>query len=239
MEATVAGVKVVGPSDGNEGFLGSIGVRFMIDGAEAGERFSLVEHPMSPRALAAPLHRHTREDEYSYVLQGRMGALLGDDVVEAGPGDLVFKPRNQWHTFWNAGDEPCRILEIISPAGFEDFFAELVAMGGVAARGPRGARTAQRALRPRDAAGDDPRAGRALRGPDRRAALRRLDAAGALAPNDDRAGSRTVGPNGCRSRGARSHSAARRHRALPTGGCSGASGGNAGRSAPPRRSRRP
>ena len=82
---------------------------------------------MSPRALAAPLHRHTREDEYSYVLEGRMGALLGDEVVEAGPGDLVHKPRNQWHTFWNAGDEPCRILEIISPAGFEQFFQELVA----------------------------------------------------------------------------------------------------------------
>ena len=59
-----------------------------------------------------------------------MGALLGDDVVEAGPGDLVFKPRNQWHTFWNAGDEPCRILEIIAPAGFERFFRKLDALGG-------------------------------------------------------------------------------------------------------------
>jgi mannose-6-phosphate isomerase-like protein (cupin superfamily) len=130
MEATAASAKIVGPGDGGEGFLGSIGVRFMIDGLEAGERFSLVEHPMSPRALAAPLHLHTREDEYSFVLQGRMGALLGDDVVEAGPGDLVFKPRNQWHTFWNAGDEPCRILEIISPAGFEGFFRELADLGG-------------------------------------------------------------------------------------------------------------
>src|SRR5215218_820219 len=136
METTTAGPKIVGPTDADEGFLGSIGVRFMIDGAEAGQRFSLVEHPMSPRALAAPLHLHTREDEYSYVLQGRMGALLGDDVVEAGPGDLVFKPRNQWHTFWNAGDEPCRILEIISPAGFERFFQELVDMGGVAQADP-------------------------------------------------------------------------------------------------------
>src|SRR5215204_3115071 len=130
MEAAAGGVKVVGPKDGQEGFLGTIGVRFMIDGSEAGQRFSLVEHPMSPRALAAPLPLHAREDEYSYVLDGRMGALLGDDVVEAGPGDLVHKPRNQWHTFWNATDEPCRILEIISPAGFERFFAELVAMGG-------------------------------------------------------------------------------------------------------------
>ena len=137
METAVAGVKIVGPDDGREGFLGSIGVRFLIDGAEAGERFSLVEHPMSPRALAAPVHRHTREDEYSFVLEGRMGALLGDDVVEAGPGDLVFKPRNQWHTFWNAGDEPCRILEIISPAGFERFFQELSDMGGVLAAIPR------------------------------------------------------------------------------------------------------
>ena len=136
METAVAGVKVVGPDNGREGFLGSIGVRFMIDGAEASERFSLVEHPMSPRSLAAPVHRHTREDEYSFVLEGRMGALLGDDVVEAGPGDLVFKPRNQWHTFWNAGDEPCRILEIIAPAGFEDFFRELSAMGGPLAAAP-------------------------------------------------------------------------------------------------------
>jgi len=127
---------VIGSKDGKAGFLGSIGVRFMINGEDAGGDFSLVEHPLSPRALAAPLHRHTREDEYSYVLEGRMGGLLGDDVVEAGPGDLVFKPRNEWHTFWNAGEEPCRILEIIAPAGFEHFFEELVDMGGVLSATP-------------------------------------------------------------------------------------------------------
>src|SRR3954447_11560604 len=131
MNTKTVAAKVIGPDSGREGFLGSIGVRFLIDGFEADERFSLVEHPMSPRALAAPLHLHTREDEYSFVLEGRMGALLGDEVVEAGPGDLVHKPRNQWHTFWNAGDEPCRILEIISPAGFEGFFRELSDLGGV------------------------------------------------------------------------------------------------------------
>jgi hypothetical protein len=65
-----------------------------------------------------------------------MGALLGDEVLEAGPGDLVFKPRAEWHTFWNAGDTPCRILEIIAPAGFERFFAELVELGGVAQADP-------------------------------------------------------------------------------------------------------
>jgi quercetin dioxygenase-like cupin family protein len=136
MSTTTTGARVLGPRDGKAGFLGSIGVRFMIDGAEADERFSLVEHPMSPRALAAPLHRHNREDEYSYVLEGQVGALLGDEVVVGKPGDLIFKPRAQWHTFWNAGDEPARILEIISPAGFERFFAELSDLGGVLEAGP-------------------------------------------------------------------------------------------------------
>ena len=130
------GAKALGPNEGKAGFLGSIGVRFMIDGAEADERFSLVEHPLSARALAAPLHRHNREDEYSYVLEGRVGALLGDEVVVGSPGDLIFKPRNQWHTFWNAGDQPARLLEIISPAGFEGFFDELVDLGGVTAAQP-------------------------------------------------------------------------------------------------------
>src|SRR5437588_9711968 len=134
---SVSAAKVVGPTDGKAGFLGSIGVRFMVDGSEADERFSVVEHPMSARALAAPLHRHTHEDEYSFVLEGRMGALLCDEVVTASAGELVFKPRGQWHTFWNAGDEPCRILEIISPAGFEQFFGELVDLGGVTQAEPQ------------------------------------------------------------------------------------------------------
>ena len=129
---TARTAKVVGPTDGKAGSLGSIGVRFMIDGIETDGGFSLVEHPMPPRALAAPLHRHNREDEYSFVLEGRMGALLGEEVLEAGPGDLVHKPRGQWHTFWNAGDEPCRILEIIAPAGFEKFFEEVVDLGAEA-----------------------------------------------------------------------------------------------------------
>jgi quercetin dioxygenase-like cupin family protein len=134
--ATTTTAKVVGPHDGKAGFLGTVGVRFIVDGAESGGGFSLVEHPMSPRALAAPLHRHSREDEYSYVLEGQVGALLGDEVLIGSPGDLIFKPRSQWHTFWNADDTPARILEVISPAGFEQFFSELVDLGGVTAAAP-------------------------------------------------------------------------------------------------------
>ena len=119
------GPRIVGPEDGPLADLGSIGARMMAWTEETGGGFSLVEHPMPPRRLAAPIHKHSREDEYSFVIEGRMGALLGDDVVYAEVGDLAFKPRDQWHTFWNAGDTPCEIIEIISPAGFEKFFREL------------------------------------------------------------------------------------------------------------------
>src|SRR6202047_1909442 len=133
--ATTA-ARIVGPRDGKLGKLGAIGVRFMVDGSESGGGFALVEPPMEPHALAAPMHRHSREDEYSFVLEGRVGASLGGEIVYGEPGDLVFKPRGQWHTFWNAGNEPCRILEIIAPAGFERFFAEVVDLGGVASAAP-------------------------------------------------------------------------------------------------------
>lgn len=103
--------------------------RFMIEAADSGGRFSMLQHLMAPRALAAPLHRHSREDEYSLVLEGRVGALLGEDEAFAEPGDLIFKPRAQWHTFWNAGDTPAVILEIISPGGLEQAFREMHALG--------------------------------------------------------------------------------------------------------------
>jgi mannose-6-phosphate isomerase-like protein (cupin superfamily) len=96
--------------------------RFLIDGRDTGGRVAVVEHLLTANVLAGPLHRHTLEDEFSYVLAGRVGALLGDQQVVVEAGDLLFKPRGQWHTFWNAGDEPARILEIISPAGLEDLF---------------------------------------------------------------------------------------------------------------------
>ena len=96
--------------------------RFMIEGDDTGGRFALVEHTIAPGALAAPLHKHSREDEFTYVLEGAFAAMLGDHEVVAKPGDLVFKPRGEWHTFWNPGDTPTRVLELISPAGLEQFF---------------------------------------------------------------------------------------------------------------------
>ena len=108
-----------------EGLIGGVKDRFLIDGTETGGRFALVQHLFEPRALAAPMHLHRREDEYTYVLKGRIGASLGGREFIAEPGDLIFKPREQWHTFWNAGDEPATVLELISAAGLEDLFREI------------------------------------------------------------------------------------------------------------------
>jgi mannose-6-phosphate isomerase-like protein (cupin superfamily) len=134
MEMT--GARVLGKGQGRLGWIGGLGVRFMIPGADSSGGFSLVEHPLRPRILAAPLHRHSREDEYSFILQGRVGALLGEEIVYGGPGDLIFKPRDQWHTFWNAGDEEASLLEVISPAGFERYFEELIELGAGGRLGP-------------------------------------------------------------------------------------------------------
>jgi quercetin dioxygenase-like cupin family protein len=116
--------QVLGPQEGQLVDLGGLGVRFMLDAEQTGGSFSLVEHPMAPRTLGSPIHTHSREDEYSYVLEGRVGLLVGDEVMQATAGDLVLKPRGVPHAFWNAGDEPARLLEVISPAGFESYFAE-------------------------------------------------------------------------------------------------------------------
>lgn len=116
---------VLGPQDGEAVHFRGLGVRFLIDGDQTGGRFSLVEHPIDPRALAAPTHTHANEDEYSFVLEGEVGVQIGDRTMVAKPGDLVFKPRGVPHAFWNAGDAPARLLEVISPAGFENYFREL------------------------------------------------------------------------------------------------------------------
>jgi mannose-6-phosphate isomerase-like protein (cupin superfamily) len=110
------------------GNLGVVGARFILDGSCSQGRFSLVEHPIIPRGMAAPLHMHSREDEYSFILEGQWGFWQGGNVAFAGPGDLVYKPRDIWHTFWNATDRPGRLLEIISPAGFDQFFVELASL---------------------------------------------------------------------------------------------------------------
>ncbi len=120
---------------------------YKLSGEATGGAYSVVEHNLQPRALAAPIHTHRDVDETSYVLEGEVGALIGDREVYAGPGTLVFKPRGIPHTFWNAGATPAKLLEIISPAGFERYFEELDQLLGSAAGQPDPAQIEQLAGR--------------------------------------------------------------------------------------------
>lgn len=105
----------------------ALGTRRMIGSSATGGAFALVEHDLPPRQLGSPVHTHEREDEYSFVSSGRLTAQVGDSILEAGPGELLVKPRGIPHAFWNAGSEPVRFLELISPGGFEEYFFEMAA----------------------------------------------------------------------------------------------------------------
>jgi uncharacterized cupin superfamily protein len=85
-----------------------------------------------PVGALVPPNLHTREDEYSIVTEGEIGFRSGDREAVLGAGGYITKPRGEMHAMWNAGDVPARMIEIISPAGFENFFyelSELVAAG--------------------------------------------------------------------------------------------------------------
>ena len=121
-------VKVVQPGEGRAGDLADgIGVVFKLEAIDTGGALSIVEHPFEVGALVPP-HVHTREDEISIVLEGEIGFRSEDQEVVLGPGGYIVKPRNQVHAMWNAGKVPARMIEIISPAGFEEFFRRFDAL---------------------------------------------------------------------------------------------------------------
>jgi quercetin dioxygenase-like cupin family protein len=115
---------IVRPGEGREGTLGAIGVVFKLWGRDTGDSVAVVEHPFGVGALVPP-HLHTREDEYSIVTEGEIGFRSGDREVVLPAGGYITKPRGEMHTMWNAGTIPARMIEIISPAGFDDFFREM------------------------------------------------------------------------------------------------------------------
>ncbi len=124
---------VVSAGEGKSVRLGGLGVIFKLLATETGGSVAVVEHPLAPGTLAAPPHRHQNEDEASYVLEGTVTVEIGESVIRAGAGSLIFKPRGIFHTFWNDTDEPARILEIITPGGFEKYFEEVAVLAELGA----------------------------------------------------------------------------------------------------------
>jgi quercetin dioxygenase-like cupin family protein len=106
---------------------GAVGVVAKVWGEQTGGVLSIVEHPVEPGVLVPP-HVHSDFDEWSFVMEGTIGARIGEEEFDAATGAYVLKPRAIPHTFWNRGPEPARIVELITPAGFEHFFDRLGSM---------------------------------------------------------------------------------------------------------------
>lgn len=117
-------VTVVQPGEGEVVHLPGFGAVFKLYARSNGGEVAIVEHPFAVGVLTAA-HRHTREDEHSIVLAGEIGFRSDDSEVVLGPGGYITKPRGQMHAMWNAGSEPGRIIEVITPGGFEHYFREL------------------------------------------------------------------------------------------------------------------
>ncbi len=104
---------------------GGFGVVHRLEGGDTHGTLAVVEHPIEPHVLGSPVHTHTNEDEYSFILSGQVTVMIGDEVFTAAPGDWVCKPRGIPHSFWNAQDTPACVLEVITPGGLEAYFDEL------------------------------------------------------------------------------------------------------------------
>jgi len=122
--ATAPAAKLVEPGQGKTIMLYAVRFDYKVTSADSGGALAALEVTIPPRTLVKP-HNHSREDEFTVVLAGTVGARVGDMVVEAGAGASMVKPRGTPHAMWNLGPEPARVLEVVSPGGLEDYFEEL------------------------------------------------------------------------------------------------------------------
>jgi mannose-6-phosphate isomerase-like protein (cupin superfamily) len=114
---------VIKADEGESTWFGGVGAVFKLSAEHTRGAFSLIVQPVEPRRLVNP-HVHWGEDEFSYVLEGTLGARIGDEEVLAEAGSIIVKPKGVPHTFWNPTSKPARFIELISPPGFEKFFVE-------------------------------------------------------------------------------------------------------------------
>jgi quercetin dioxygenase-like cupin family protein len=122
--STAPAAKLVEPGQGKTIMLYAVRFDYKVTSADSGGALSALEVTIPPGTLVKP-HNHSREDEFTHVLAGTVGARVGDRVVEAGAGASMVKPRGIPHAMWNTGPEPARVLEVVAPGGLEDYFEEL------------------------------------------------------------------------------------------------------------------
>jgi quercetin dioxygenase-like cupin family protein len=103
-------------------FLGNF-LTVKVGGAQSRGQLTVIDF-VNPPGFAPPLHRHEHEEEVFYVLEGAATFLCDGQEIAAAPGDLVHLPAGLPHTFIVDAAAPQRVLQITTPAGFEDFARE-------------------------------------------------------------------------------------------------------------------
>jgi quercetin dioxygenase-like cupin family protein len=116
-EAVLAPLSV--PADGGEARWWGEGLAVIrATGADTGGRIAIIEITEPPGAVA-PKHVHHNEDEGFWVLEGDVTFDVGGATIAASAGDYAFGPRDIPHSY-RVGPDGCRMLFIVTPAGFEE-----------------------------------------------------------------------------------------------------------------------
>ncbi|MDQ3140654.1 MAG: cupin domain-containing protein [Bacteroidota bacterium] len=110
---------------GDHVFYRALGTTYKVLTETVGGSAGIVEHTLEAMSLGAPMHKHTREDEISFVLEGELSVIQDGQIQIATAGQFIAKPRNIFHTFWNATQKRIRFLEFIVPGNFQFYFAEM------------------------------------------------------------------------------------------------------------------
>ena len=122
--AAVFSPKMVAPGEGKTVMLFGVRFRYKVESGDCGGSLAVLEVEIPAKTLVKP-HTHAREDEFSLVIEGTVGARVGDRVLQAGPGTYLIKPRSVPHAMWNAASAPAKVVEILCPGGLESYFEEL------------------------------------------------------------------------------------------------------------------
>lgn len=96
-------------------------IRVLADGAATGGSAFQFEC-LVPPGSGPPLHRHEREDELFFVLEGEFRFVLDGQESTASPGAFVYAPRESVHAFQNTSSRVGRLLVTCTPAGLDDAF---------------------------------------------------------------------------------------------------------------------
>jgi mannose-6-phosphate isomerase-like protein (cupin superfamily) len=117
------GTLLVRANEGRTFFRGAHSVVILLDGKQTGEKFTTLLNLTPPGGGPGP-HYHEREDEWFYIIEGRVSFFLNGTWTDLFPGDCVYSPRGSVHGFKNNTDQPVRVYINFTPAGIEEFFAE-------------------------------------------------------------------------------------------------------------------